>query len=375
MPPVYKPLTSAGGLTGAPGLPPEVFGAPQNLSIEDYDKQEALLLAQELANQQNEIKLQETQRVVNEQKQLRDAIASQYGGADTQSFDPDAALQTAQRIAIQTGDLDTALNIEKITKERNQGRTPLTPVQRQYLGIPEDLEGLTEKDVSLKGALDRGSIYGKSVEETINKRSDNRASLAPGGFESVVDPTTGQGPTTTDGKKFTATVNAHSRINSNLDMLEASLKNGGGNDPTSPEFQRQKAILGDIAIALKDKNGFGAALTANEERLNNSTLPIIYSRADVGIGEALVASGLGRDPFDAINTMRALLSTDFDQQAITYKFRPKKDSEGLPAAQSGTSFRIPRAGVTSGSAPFNVPGSTYSGVDEATGLPIFKRGK
>lgn len=165
MPPVYKPLTSAGGLTGAPGVPAEIFNE-QALSLEDYERQNAQLRAQELANQSNEITVSQRQRAADQEAQLREALQSQYGGQDQSSFDPDAALQTAQRIALQSGDLDTALNIERITKERQQGTAPLTPQQRQLFeqqtgeALPE---GITVRDLTTLAGLQKANTYAQQV--------------------------------------------------------------------------------------------------------------------------------------------------------------------------------------------------------------------
>lgn len=172
------------------------------------------------------------------------------------------------------------------------------------------------------------------------------ASFAPGGFEPDVDPITKQGPTELDGKLFTESAVAHSRLHSDLDMLEAALSVPGGNDPRSPIFTRQKSILSDILIALKEKNNFGAALTGLEAKYNAAGLPQVIARPDVGLTEAVMSAGLGRDPMQLVNDMRALLSTDFDQQRVLYKFKRRVGTAGLPAAvndgtSEGTSFRIP----------------------------------
>lgn len=339
MAPKYNPMQAL--------APTGIIAQDFNIQAQDFtdaEKIQAMLRAQELSNQQNEIAVQNNQQKFDNQNQLRDALKEQYGSLpEGEQFDPSAALDKAREIAFGQGDLDTALNIERAQKERRGGAIPLSENQRQFYGnaLPgqEIPEGITAQDMNIYGALQRGNVYEQSARETADKRSDNLQSLAPGGFEAVIGEN-GQGPTPVDGKLFTATVRAHSRINSDLDSLEELLGRGGANDPTSVEFQRGKALLGDIQIALKEKNGFGAALAGNEERLNNSGLPVVMAREDVGLGDALVAAGLGRDPVDAIKTMRGMLSSDFDNQATIYKFRPVGGTS-LPAAQSGTSFRIP----------------------------------
>jgi len=344
MAPGYKPIA----LGALPAGLSSLFQVKAPLTLNNAIAEEETLQGVELQNQAREIQVAEAQRQESQNQRRRDLLTEKFGTLSPDQFDPNEAFRVIQGLALQEGDSDTALNVERVISERQYGRQgyqPLTEAQRQFLApvlgneIPE---GITEKDVSLRSTLERGNIYGQQVAETKDKRQDGLQSLAPGGFTTTIDPATGQGPTVNDGKKFTATVAAHSRINSDLDALEASFQVSGGNDPSHPEFQRQKAILGDIMIALKEKNNFGAALTVNEQMINNSGLPQVFSRIDSGLGEAFAASGLGRDPIEAVRNMRALLSTDFDQQATIYKFQPKANN-GLPAAQSGQSFRIPRA--------------------------------
>lgn len=161
MPPSYKPLAA-----GIQGIPDEIFNTP-SVSWEDAQKTQALLRAQELNNQANEISLAEKQRIINSQKQLRDAISSQYGGMDPDSFDPDQALRTAEKLSFQTGDLDQALAIERARREHRAGVTPLSEVQRQFL-MPslngqEIPEGITVQDLNLRAALERGNTYAQQV--------------------------------------------------------------------------------------------------------------------------------------------------------------------------------------------------------------------
>jgi hypothetical protein len=349
MPPQYKPLASP--FQGTPGASSGAFTTAP-VDFQDAEKTQLAIQAQELANQINSVNAQKTQRQFTQDTQMQDALSSQFGGQD--NFNPDEALQLAQSIAIKNGDLDQALKIEQVTRARGMTTVPLTPERKQLfeqqLGIPLP-DGITMGDLTAMSQMQKAKTYSDSVNETIDKRSDSLASLAPGNFEAAVDPATGQGPTTVDGKLFTKTAVTHARLNSDLDNLEAALRDSGGNDPTHPQFQVARAIMSDIQIALKEKNGFGAVLSPGEERLNNASLPEVFARADMGAGQALVAAGLGRDPIQAINTLRSLLSTDFDQQMTLYKFRPKQGATGLPAAQSGTSFRMPSTNSVAPAAP------------------------
>lgn len=169
MAPTYKPLTSAGGLTGAPGLPPEVFGAPQVRTIDDILREQEALRAQELANQSNEVLVAERQRIAQEGEARRQAIRDQYGDQPTESFNPDDALSVIQRLSIQQGDLDTALAIERTQKER-KGSAPYSEFDRQViekeLGYPLP-EGATPSLVNTLVNLKGKNLYEQQLNDPL----------------------------------------------------------------------------------------------------------------------------------------------------------------------------------------------------------------
>ena len=169
MAPTYKPLTSAGGLTGAPGLPPEVFGAPQVRTIDDILREQEALRAQELANQSNEVMVAERQRIANEGEARRQAIRDQFGDQPTESFNPDEALSVIQRLSIQQGDLDTALAIERTQKER-KGSAAYSPEERAILSkefgydLPEGISpSFANTLINLKGK----NLYEQQINDPL----------------------------------------------------------------------------------------------------------------------------------------------------------------------------------------------------------------
>lgn len=127
MPPTYNPLQAAIPSSGIIGLD---FNTPA-IDFTQAQQQQAQLLAQQLGNQQNEIRTDILKRQNEQANQLQDALKQQYGSmSPTDTFDPDAALKTAQRIALTQGDLDTALSIEKTKNQfTNSGNQLLSPEQ------------------------------------------------------------------------------------------------------------------------------------------------------------------------------------------------------------------------------------------------------
>jgi len=365
MAPTYKPLGAPASISG----PPPVFDT-KAISFEDYDKAQAAQRALELANQHNEIAVGAAQRQADEAARMRQELEAQYGQAnpaDPNSFDPTAGLRTAQRIYAQQGNVDGMLQVERVLKERGIGNEPLTPEQSQFLENLTGVKippGITKSDVTLGAGLQRSTTYNRSINEQIDKRSDMDASLAPGGWTINEDPTTGQKPNKDDGKKFTVAVNSHRMLNSYLDQLDASLATAGSNDPSSPEFVKQRQLIASMQVAMKKKNEFGAALTANEQLINDNILPVILARNDVGVGRAMVEAGFGRDPREAIKNLRQILNEELQSQAATYKFRPATDNGG-----SSTPTPTP----TGAPQPYAPPGRQVLGVDPATGLAIVRK--
>jgi hypothetical protein len=317
-------------------------------------KEKQAIESQQLNQQSVQLSVAERQRKADQDRAQAEALMAQYGGANAGTFDPADAMETMKRVAVQYGDADRAIDLAKATRDLKQQSAIHQPIPASQLEMYEaELGrklpiGTTPADLDRLGGIrrvnisaDKATTYAEQLQFQKDKYKQIMASYAPGGFEPDVDPVTKQGPNKRDGELFTKSAEAHARLHSDLDMLEATLSMSGGNDPGSPIFLRQKAILSDILIALKEKNNFGAALTGLEAKYNAAGLPQILARPDVGLTEAVLAAGLGRDPSDIINTMRSLLSTDFDQQRVLYKFKRKDGTVGLPAALSGDSFRLP----------------------------------
>ncbi len=339
-PPIYKPL--AVSQTAIPAAIQEIFKR-QEYDLNDAIKKEQAADAGSIANSLNQIKLEETQRAADQEKALRDELIKIYGSEGSQEFNADDALNMAQKVALGQGDLDTALNVEKIQDNRFTNKTPLTPERRalfeQELGyaIPD---GMTAGDVTNLINLRGKNLYGQQLSDNKEKDQRNLHSLAPGGWEATIDQTSGQAPTKDDGRKFTATVSAYNKVNNYLDQLTDSISKGGGNDPTDPEFVRQRQLLGGIQVAFKEKNNFGAALTANEQAINDAQLPVLLANPNTSIAKALVESGMGRTPQEAIANLKLMLNGELESQAMTYKFKPKALS--VQPADSTTPM-IPKA--------------------------------
>lgn len=131
--PAYKPLA-----VNVQGSLPGVFDTAA-IDFQDAQKQAEALQAQELANQINEIAAQRAQQNFDDQNQLRESLKQQFGQQEdgtTPNFDPNAALETAMRLAGQQGDLDSMLNVTKAQRTLS-GDRELTDVEAMQLGVPQ----------------------------------------------------------------------------------------------------------------------------------------------------------------------------------------------------------------------------------------------
>lgn len=138
MPPYkqYEPLP----VTNYEGIPKELFNTPPVDYQQKYNQAlqaKQALEAQQLNNQAVQLSVEARQRQAAYEKAQAEALSAQFGGLNPQEFDADKALQTAQRIAIQSGDLDNALAIEKATRDRANSDYLLVGEEAKRLGVPE----------------------------------------------------------------------------------------------------------------------------------------------------------------------------------------------------------------------------------------------
>lgn len=359
MAPGYKPLTGAGGLQGAPNLPAEIFKPPQFQSIEDYDRAQAVLLAQELANQQNEIALQERQRIANEQATIRESIKNQYAGQE--EFDPRIGLETAQRIAMQNGDYVTALNIEKTIKERS-GTQPLTPSEREFFAplvggqLPENA---TLQQLQVWGALDRGNAWQdlNNDPNRVAKRGWDRILAEQRATGTQVRPlTSGQED------ELTGLSEIGDLTNNILDRYLPSISENRG------ERWLAAKVNPNSAIARMDNEltqlVFALAAARNGKRISDADFeymaPLVKPNDldTVATVEDKIRRVVEFAELRQINLLGVLGKSGRNVS----KFGPP-EQEGI---------MIPRANKGSGS-PYVPPGSTMLGVDPGTGLAIIRK--
>jgi hypothetical protein len=153
MAPTYKPLSFA-----MPQFeqPVDFFTAEQA-----YAKQRATEIAQEAAQADAEMK---TRKAEADQK-LRGALVEQFGASG--DYDPDTAFNIAKRVAAESGDLESMINIEKAQRERSTTRAPLDAQQRSFyepiLGRPIP-EGTTMQDLTTGAALSKARTYADATD-------------------------------------------------------------------------------------------------------------------------------------------------------------------------------------------------------------------
>lgn len=331
-PPGYKPLTSAGGITGAPGLPAEIFAPPADVSFDQTLAIQAQLRAQELNNQRaemqrqsEEIALAERQRAVDEQAQIRDAISRTFtpigqGGSETgamvpdtlgggtidDKFDPTQTFDAVKRILGQQGNLDGMLAVERATKERASGQ-PLSSSTLDLFGNElgyRPPEGTTLQDISTLATLKGKNLYGQSLEDNRTKREEDKSSLLPDGFEG--------NPTKKDSEIFKTAYVESRKVQDTLDKLEASVARTGNNQMSGADYLEQKQLVGNLASIMKGPSflNLGASMSQGEAAFLATQLPVLMSTPGSDIRQILTEQGFGRDPVDAIRNLKRQIESN-----------------------------------------------------------------
>jgi hypothetical protein len=114
MAPAYKPLALGAFPAGLSSLFQE-----EAITLNDALKEAEGIQSQELANDINQVRAEEIQRQAAQEEKRRTVLQEKFGNLEPGvEFDPDEALRTAQRLALQDGDLDTALSIERTQRSR-----------------------------------------------------------------------------------------------------------------------------------------------------------------------------------------------------------------------------------------------------------------
>jgi len=383
-PPSYKPLTSAGGITGAPGLPAEIFAPPADVSFDAVLQMQAQQRAQELANQNadiqrqaNELALAEKQRVVEENRQLREAIANSVTpqdpyadgsqvppvlGAEDQmtdkvgEFDPTNALKTAQRIALQQGDLDTALNVQKglntFSNSANRVLTPEEIASLQAQGL-EVIDGETLAGARLKMAL-KNSNVSVARSDAVQKRFEENAPIRDLNETLLKQKTTGTQirPATEaqvnkigSSDAFIAQMDdLESRYIPNLSEDRGSRFIQKAANPNSPEARLQ----GELKLAAKQ-----AALSL-EDRVTDADYKMLEDITTIGDLDT------NATVIDKMHRLKEFIKRR-NASDLNAMEAGGFNSEGLKARKP---FMIPKAGsgggVTGGSVPRNPDGSVLS---------------
>lgn len=360
MAPTYKPLPIPSGLSA----PPPVFTGTENLSFMDADAQWAQQRARELANQNNEVAVAEATRQAQEEKVYRDGLIQQFGTPDANGvipeFNPDDALQVAQRLALGQGDIDRALAIERATREHKANSAldvPLDPATlaayRQYMpGLPD---GATERMVQGINKVRGTSVYSDQVHDPrLARNRELNATLQE------------QRATGTQVRPLTpgqvAKLGAGNAFIKQMEDMEARYvpyisENRGARflaiaaNPNSAAARLQ----GELELAAKQ-----AALSL-EDRVTDQDFQTIREITKI-------------QNLDTIETV-------LDRMARLKQFIQRRNDSDLELMQKHGfnteerplpgSFQIPKAQQPAG-APER-PGMTYQGTDEATGLPIYKK--
>lgn len=335
MPPDYKPLSVTGGMGGAT---PSRF-AESPVSFDDASKAAMALRAQEIVNQSKELQFAEQQRQVAQQDKLRNTLIDQYSGQEQVEFKPEEALGLAQQIALEGGDLDTALNIEK-TKRANRSYQPYSDEQRAILSRElgyELPEGVDSKFVSSLTGIQGKRFYKEAMDNTEKNRLRNIQKNIPGGHE-ITDPS--DPPSEKMATDYKMTLKGVNEAENILSQLEQAMKDYGPDAISGPGPVVQRSLISQLTTLLKGPSfdNMGANFTDPEIRLLMAQMPRLISSPNVSLGQYLVEAGLGRDPFVALEGLKTRIRNARNISSRLNKIRPKQVS-----SEGGANFALPDA--------------------------------
>jgi len=372
MPPQYQPLP----VTNYEGIPKELFNQPRVDFNAEYNKAlsaKQALEAQQLNNQSVQLSVADKQRQADYEKAQAEALMAQFGGANAVNFDPDAALQTAQRIAIQSGDLDNALAIERVTRERANSDYVLMGEEAKRLGVREGTPLPVYRAMQRQQELnDINTRFSDPAREKARIYGAERARQV------VEGDTRSQLPVPERGK-LQSGEGAKQSIETVVSLLPQldvgalnALKSGKVTDlykdPGSPAY-RMYAQLDLLKKQVARMNDSGALTELDVEMFAPLTVgsPIYDSPESIAARMADLMDYIDAKPESVLSTNeKAGVNVSSFRAGITPKPVPSYEELSAP---------VEKLAGAQAEQPKERPGLQYSGVDEATGLPIYKRRK
>lgn len=366
--PAYKPLA-----VNVQGSLPGVFDTAA-VDFGDAQKAAEALQAQELANQINEINAQKAQQAFDAENQLRESLKQQFGTQEdgtTPTFDPNAALETAMRLAGQQGDLDTMLNVTKAQRTLS-GDRELTDVEAAQLNVPlgttlsvaramqrsRDLQLETDKfkdplrvqnrelDATLKEQRSTGTQIRAPTEAMVNKIG---ASDAFDTYIQNIEDTYMPYVSENRGERFLARAvnpnSAEARLNNELQLAA-----------------KQAALSMEPRVTDQDYQIIANIATPNDLDTNETIIDRMHRLRQ--FVKTRIESDLNAADAGGYNVEGLKNRATFANPGVDDPITAGANSAN-PAA-----IMIPKAG---GSGPYVPPGSKMIGVDPGTGLAIIRR--
>lgn len=334
----YQPL--------AVTIPGGLIGQDFNQQAQDFTDAEKIaqaLQAQDLNNQSVQLSVDAKQRQADQEKAIREALIARFGGdqpspmgtitdpsgtpvdpvtnealpgsaniGQQNNYDPKEALNIASRIAAQSGDLNSMVEIAKTQKQMNSAADRLlTPdelviLEQNGLKLPA---GSSITDARLAVSLKNSGIQRDRVDNLQSRHVDNfglskekfgytkeKDTNAPGIFDPIVNPDTGNPRVIT------------THMQNTLSALEPSLstviRNG---DDLINRLQTDRIAIGDpmAAQAQAIANMLPAlrALDNQGVRFNEFIKGIDIQQLgdDAGLAHRIAGVFVGQDPVAAVD--------------------------------------------------------------------------
>lgn len=303
MPPsIYKPLAIPTGLQG----PPEgTFNTPQ-ITFDQYDKLAAMQKAQELANSQNQLKLNEAQNAISDQDKLKAILQQQFAGLNVNdpNFDPNAGLKVATGLALQQGDMKSAMDLQKTQNSfQNSSNRVLDQAELDNINAMGGTNfgpGTTVNDVRLHIAMKNSGTQAKKVENIDRHFYDalgfkQSMASAPGLFDAMPDA---------NGKPTPLTPKQIDNLKGLQTLTDIVIRNGDAyiNDVSNNRYPigdarvKQEQAIANMLPALRRLDNQGVKFNEFIKGID-----VQQMGDDPGLAHRIAGTFTGQDPAAAID--------------------------------------------------------------------------
>lgn len=351
MPPSYQPL----GVSIPLNLLAQDFNTPQPPDFQDQldaqDKQRALQLAADLANQQSQIGLAEKQRKEDSAKAVSDAIKANYAGVDPNTINPDDVIKRAIALTAKQGDTGSMTDLYKAQNQSQSGGNRLLSIEEaQNLGLPA---GTTLAEARIHMANNREAGTQKRFDTGMGYKQNR--DQAPGFFEALPN---------SDGSSKVITPKMQDNLIGVQNGLDTIVRNG---DALVQHLQDDRISIGDKLLIQKQEiaNMLPALRQLDNQgvRFNEFLKGIDISQVgdDAELADRIAGTFTGQDPATAVARFihevvkQSQIRANANNSSISQSKLASFDPDSVPLFEKYGAFSRGQAKAQSGNDSMKIP--------------------